>query len=349
MCRTKRSANKAMPIRGNLGNKMKFQFLENSLAAFFAFILLVLSCKDAPEKKNAHDNFNNHDKGVSLIILGTLQDAGSPHIACRKDCCVNLFKNPDTTRKVVSMGVIDSQNQKTFLFEATPDITEQLKPLKNASSWEANEIPNGLFLTHAHIGHYAGLMYLGKEATNAKNVPVYAMPKMKGFLEQNGPWSQLVSDKNIAIKSITDGQEIRLTSNIEVIPFTVPHRDEYSETVGYKIVGPNKSALFIPDIDKWAKWETNIVDEIAKVDHAFLDGSFFSAEEINNRDISEIPHPFVSESLELFKNLVPSEKKKIHFIHFNHTNPLLNPDSRQSQEVLKKGFRIARANDRYDL
>ena len=195
--------------------------------------------------------------------------------------------------------------------------------LRGSASWDTKELPDGIFLTHAHIGHYTGLMYLGKEATNAKKVPVYAMPKMGGFLEQNGPWNQLVTNNNITLKKLENNKAIVLSENLKVIPFTVPHRDEYSETVGYTIIGPNKTALFIPDIDKWEKWETNIIAAISKVDYAFIDATFYDAEEINNRDISQIPHPFVIESMALFDNLSETQKKKIHFIHFNHTKPFI--------------------------
>lgn len=286
---------------------------------------------------------------IFLVVLGTVQDAGSPQIACTKKCCAPLFQNPDPNRKVVSLGLIDAQNKKTYLFEATPDIGDQLNALNSLAPWKAPEMPNGIFLTHAHIGHYTGLMYLGKEANNAQDVPVYSMPRMKGFLEGNGPWSQLVSDKNIALNALENKKEISFSGNLDVVPFIVPHRDEFSETVGYFIIGPNKTALFIPDIDKWEKWGQDIVETLSKVDLAFLDATFYDAEEIDHRDISEIPHPFVIESMERFKNLASSEKQKIHFIHFNHTNPLLDPESRQSKEVIAKGFNIARPESTYDL
>jgi pyrroloquinoline quinone biosynthesis protein B len=286
---------------------------------------------------------------TSLVVLGTVQDAGSPHIACKKDCCTNLFENPMASRKVVSLGLVDVEAEKTYLFDATPDITEQLKTLKTRAPFEASEIPNGIFLTHAHIGHYTGLMYLGKEAKDAKDATVFAMPKMKSFLESNGPWSQLVTNNNIELEEVYDDGEIVLSPNLKVIPFRVPHRDEYSETVGFKIIGPNKKVLFIPDIDKWEKWETNIIDALALVDFALLDGSFFSGNEINHRDISEIPHPAIVESMRIFETLSDLEKKKIHFIHFNHTNPILDSNSKQSHEVLNKGFHIARKNDIIEL
>lgn len=318
------------------------------LSIIILFNVLFASCQQE-KKGNEATLIRDEPSDVSIIILGTVQDAGSPHINCQKECCSALFENPDKERKVVSIGLIDRNAKKSFLFEATPDISSQLRGLKQFTSFKTTDIPAGIFLTHAHIGHYTGLMYLGKEATNTKNVLVYAMPKMRGFLEKNGPWSQLVLGENISIKSLENKKEIQLTEGLKVIPFTVPHRDEFSETVGYKIIGPTKSILFIPDIDKWEKWETSIVSEIAKVDYAFLDATFYDGEEINTRDISEIPHPFVIESMELFKNLSPAEKEKIHFIHFNHTNPLLNLESDQSKTVLKNGFNIAQFNQQFEL
>jgi pyrroloquinoline quinone biosynthesis protein B len=212
-----------------------------------------------------------------------------------------------------------------------------------------NELVDGIFLTHAHIGHYTGLMYLGKEATDAKGVPVFAMPKMKTFLETNGSWSQLVTNNNIALTQLENEQPISLTPGIQVTPFIVPHRDEYSETVGYTIQGPNKTALFIPDVDKWDKWNKNIIEEIKKVDYAFLDATFYSGAELGNRDISQIPHPFIIESLERFSELDATERNKIIFIHFNHTNPLLDLTSEEAKNVLSKGFKIGRIYDEYGL
>lgn len=281
-------------------------------------------------------------KGPSLIVLGNVQDGGSPHIGCTKSCCKELFRNPDKTRKVASLGLIDPEHKLNWLFDPTPDFPAQTKLLKNLSLFSNKEVPDGIFITHAHIGHYTGLMYLGREALNAKSVPVYAMPKMKQFLESSGPWSQLVGLNNIQIKPIEEAKEIILSPNVKVKAFKVPHRDEYSETVGYLIEGPHKKALFIPDIDKWSKWEKSIVEEIKKVDYALIDATFYDSKEINNRPISEIPHPFVVESMKLFESLPKSEKDKIYFIHLNHTNPLLDPKSPQTKTVLKNGFHIAR-------
>ena len=280
--------------------------------------------------------------------MGTVQDAGSPHIGCEKSCCSTLFETPDATRKGVSLGLYDAAQGKTYLFDATPDLPAQLRMLHTESS-VPHEVPAGIFLTHAHIGHYSGLMYFGREALGAKSAQVYAMPKMATFLTNNGPWDQLVKLGNIALRPLRNEKTVSLGPGLEVTPFLVPHRDEYSETVGFKISGPNKTALFIPDIDKWGKWDKQIIAEIAKVDYAFLDATFYDGEEIKHRDISEIPHPFVIESMALFEQLSPEERAKIHFIHLNHTNPLLDANSEASRTVNAKGFHVARFGDRFQL
>ena len=275
-----------------------------------------------------------------VVILGNIQDAGSPHMGCEKSCCKNLFENPDPNRKVISLGIVDPIEKKYWMIEATPDFTEQCSLLKNLSDFEHAKLPDAIFLTHGHIGHYTGLMYLGRESYNSENIPIYAMTRMKGFLIQNGPWSQLIRLKNIKINNIDDQQRIELSSRVSITPFLVPHRDEFSETVGYEIKGPKKTILFIQDIDKWGKWNQNLLDKIKEVDVALVDGTFYDAKEVNYRDISEIPHPFVVETMELFKNESYVEKSKIKFIHLNHTNPLIDSVSYERKQIQKKGFSV---------
>jgi pyrroloquinoline quinone biosynthesis protein B len=319
---------------------LSFRFF--SIAGLFlCTLLLTPSCTQPIKYTNNLISSEVPVEQVSLVILGTLQDAGAPHIACNRSCCMDLFRKPDPLRKVVSLGLLDPETNSSFLIEATPDIASQVRALKSLSGSQS-EFPDGIFLTHAHIGHYSGLMFLGKEAVNAPGVPVFVMPRMETFLSSNGPWSQLVTNENILLQRIIQDSAVTLTPKLKVKPFRVPHRDEYSETVGYLIEGPSKKALFIPDIDKWEKWDRSVIDLIADVDYAFIDATFFDAEEIGYRDISEIPHPFVIESMMLFNSLSAAEKEKIYFIHFNHTNPLLDPQSPATRQVLEQGFNIAR-------
>jgi len=269
----------------------------------------------------------------NIKVLGVAQDGGVPHLGCSKTCC----STSSITRYVSSIMVSNQESKNSYIFDASPDLAKQLSFMKDKIS----ENLKGIFLTHAHIGHYSGLMYLGRESFNSKNIPVYAMPRMKKFLETNGPWNQLVSLNNIKINSIINEREIIVEKELIVKPIEVPHRDEYSETVGYLIKGPNRSAIYIPDIDKWYKWDKSIVDLISSVEYAFIDATFYDEKEINYRDISEIPHPFVIESMKLFEGVSKEEKSKIYFIHLNHTNPLLDSNSSEYKNLISKGYNVA--------
>jgi pyrroloquinoline quinone biosynthesis protein B len=284
------------------------------------------------------NNPSNHAQ--SVIILGTAQDGGRPQINCIKSCCAGL-RNPDL---VSSLGVV--QDRRFYLFDATPDIAHQVNLIKQSTS-QPGELA-GIFLTHAHIGHYTGLMYLGREAMNSKEVPVYAMPLLSRFLQSNGPWGQLVALKNISIQTLQDRMPVVLENGLEVIPIKVPHRDEYSETVGFKIKGRKKSALYIPDIDKWNLWELSIVDQVRQVDYAFIDGTFFADGEIN-RPMSEVPHPFITETMEIFKNESAAVKNKIYFIHLNHSNPMNDIQNVQRKTLEKEGYSFARLGAEFRL
>lgn len=282
-----------------------------------------------------------------LYIIGVAQDAGYPQAGCYSPRCLPGWQDDSLKRSATSIALIDPASSRKYLFEATPDLPDQLYELEVEAPDELFTLA-GVFLTHAHIGHYTGLMFFGHEAMGTSAIPVFAMPRFKSFLETNGPWSQLVELNNIELMPLQNQREQRLGA-ISVIPFTVPHRDEYSETVGYRILGPNKSAIFIPDINKWSIWDTDITELIKEVDYALLDATFYKDGELGNRDMSQIPHPFVTESMALFGNFTPEQRDKVWFIHFNHTNPLLNSESEQAQFVRSEGFNVAREGIRLPL
>jgi len=272
-----------------------------------------------------------------VLVLGIAQDGGYPQAGCKKKCCQKVYAKQIAPQSVSSIALIDPVSNEKWIFDATPNFPIQLKFLEDITFPKQID---GIFLTHAHIGHYSGLMYLGREVMGATKIKVFAMPQMQAFLEKNGPWSQLVALKNIDIQPLRADSLITLNERIKIQPIRVPHRDEFSETVGYKIIVGHKSLLFIPDIDKWQKWDKNLVESIKNVDYALLDGTFYQDGEIN-RPMSEVPHPFVIETISLLKNEPKYEKSKVHFIHLNHTNPILQPKSTQRKTVLEMGFNIA--------
>ncbi len=284
-----------------------------------------------------------------LVVLGISQDGGTPQAGTPEH---PGWSDPTRRRHVVSLALVDPEGPRRWLFDATPDFPEQLHRLDQLAPARATPGLDGIFLTHAHIGHYTGLMFLGHEVIGARGTPVYAMPRMAEFLRSNGPWSQLVNFHNIELRGLEAGRKVELGGGLAVTPFNVPHRQEYSEVVGYRIDGPSRSVLLIPDIDSWEEWDSTgvrIEDLIRDVDVAYLDGSFYANGEIPGRDMSGFPHPFITHSMERFAPLPASEKAKIRFIHLNHTNPALWAEKEARREVEREGFRVAVEGERVSL
>lgn len=286
--------------------------------------------------------------GPYVVVLGIAQDGGLPHAGCNREHCERARTDPSHRRLVASLAIVDPESAQRWIVDATPDFPLQLRRLDSLQPAGGKTL-DGILLTHAHIGHYSGLMHLGREVMGAREIPVYAMPRLAEFLRTNGPWSQLVELRNIEVRGLEDGVETWLNERISVVPFRVPHRDEFSETVGFEIRGPNARVVFLPDIDKWERWERRIEQLIAESDVAYLDGTFYAGDEVPGRNVAEIPHPFISESLVRFAQLPAAERAKVRFIHLNHSNPALDADSEAARAVVAAGSAIAVEGERVGL
>lgn len=293
----------------------------------FLALILLAACASTPRTETR----------PYTIVLGIAQDGGYPQAGCNRDDCADAWRKGKRHR-VASLGIVDPISNQRWIIDATPDFPSQLRTLDEVEP-RKQTLLDGVLLTHAHIGHYLGLAHLGREVLGAKSIRVYAMPRMREFLERNGPWDQLVRLSNIALTTLEAGGEIALNERIHVTPIVVPHRDEYSETVGYIVRGPSRSVFFLPDIDKWEKWETPLEAVLERVDVAYLDGTFFTAAELPGRDLREIPHPLITETMTRLAN--SPLKSRVRFIHLNQSNPLLREE--------RPGFVVARDGERQGL
>ena len=275
-----------------------------------------------------------------VVVLGVAQDGGYPQAGSP----ASQDSERIGKKHVSCLGIVDPDHSQRWLIEATPDFPEQLRMLDAVAPGKQRPGLDGIFLTHAHIGHYTGLINLGHEVMGARHINVFAMPRMVRFLSENGPWDQLVRYHNISLTPISAGEPVRLNARLTVTPVLVPHRQEYSEVVGFRIEGPTRSILFIPDIDSWKDWEAwgiSIEEEISLVDVAYLDGTFFADGEVKGRDMSSFPHPRIEETVAKLRILPEDERNKVKFIHLNHTNPALDSQSPECAWIEKRGFHVA--------
>lgn len=288
-------------------------------------------------------------RGPYVVVLGIAQDGGLPQAGCGRECCRKAWRDPEAARQVSCLGIVDPQASARWLIDATPDFRQQLKALDAIAP--VPDVPglSGIFLTHAHMGHYAGLIHLGREAIGARAVPVHVLPRLQGFLTRNGPWEQLVRLGNIALQPMREDAAVVLSPRVQVTPFRVPHRDEYSETVGYRVAGGGRAVVYLPDIDKWERWDRRLEDIVAGADVAYLDGTFYADGEVPGRSLAEVPHPFIVETMQRLATLAAAERAKVRFIHLNHTNPAARDGSPAARAIRQAGFRVARQGERVQL
>ncbi|GKV56690.1 coenzyme PQQ synthesis protein B [Sporosarcina sp. NCCP-2222] len=280
---------------------------------------------------------------VILQVLGTAQDAGVPQPNCYCKNCTRAMEDPAWKRRAASLAVILPETRQWHLIDASPDFKEQLILLQRKFRLEGH-VMDSILLTHAHIGHYPGLMYLGKEAMSTSGVSVYTGRMMKRMLETHAPWRQLKDLGNILLQELEDGKPVRLAEHFTVTPVDVPHRNEFSETFGFWIQGPKKRVLYIPDIDSWDEWGLDVIDACRKADICLLDATFFSSDDLadsgrSDRDLRDIPHPFITDSIARLKEI--ARETDIYFTHFNHSNPVLDPGSEARRFVETNGFHVA--------
>jgi len=316
----------------------------SSVAAGAAFAVAVAALPACTRPATEPDAAPEPPTAPYLLVLGTAQDGGLPHASCSCERCERARSDPAEARGVASLALVTAEPASVFLFDATPDLRQQLDRIRGlrgpVRAGVDRDPVDGIFLTHAHIGHYLGLAFLGFEAVHTHGVPVHCSERLAAFLSGNGPWSQLVKLDNIETLPFEFGRSIEAASGVRVTPIRVPHRDEYSDTAAFVIAGPRRSVLYVPDTDGWQTWDPPLPEVLRGVDVALLDGTFFSVDELPGRDATTIGHPPIVATMDLLEPLVRSGVLEVWFTHLNHSNPALVPGSAERARIEERGFGV---------
>ena len=287
------------------------------------------------------------DEKCIVVVLGTAQDAGIPQIGCHCSNCSRAVSNTMYKRLISSLGIINQETGNSFVIDCTPDFRDQYFILDGIRKKYLDrelyheKITNSdnlgikvILLTHAHMGHYLGLTQLGKECAEVNDIHLFGTKKMVKYLNANRPYKDLIKNNNIRPITIEHGKTVSIDQNLTVTPFLVNHRQDYTDTVGFSIQGPNNKLLYAPDFDTITQ---PVLERIPGSYISIIDGTFYQPDELSpRRDMRLVPHATI---LDTMKTLKPYHKKsRIFYTHFNHTNPVVDTDGTEANYVKAQGF-----------
>lgn len=334
---------------------MSLRPLQRPTAILMTALLLLSGCAGEPNAPTSPaTSVASTDDGVPyLFVLGTAQDGGLPHAACSCPHCDAARLDATRARAVSSLALVLPALDRILLFDATPDIRLQLDRVAELRIRPAGRVDrdpiDGIFLTHAHLGHYTGLGFFGKEAIHSRRLPIHCSPAMAEFLRGHSPWNLLVEQENIDPTPFEFGRPVPVGGGVSVTAFAVPHRDEIADTAAFVIRGPRRTVLFVPDTDGWREWLPSLEERLAEVDVALLDGTFHSLDELPGRDLNSIAHPLVENTANRLEPRLQADDLEIWFTHLNHSNPLNDPASPERQELVGRGFGVLADGQRIPL
>ena len=278
---------------------------------------------------------------ATLTVLGIAQDGGRPQPGCQRPCCQDL--SAVDYRSPVSLG-IKTKNGTTILIEATRDLGRQL-----ITFGEPNI--DHLFLTHAHLGHVDGLGLFGRETMSARGIPLHSSPSMQNLIKSTPAWALLLEQ---GVFELTEIGRVKI-DDVVIESIAIPHRAELSDMHAFVLRGKEHSVLFLPDHDSWdqtlAAHSASSIREWLKeieVTHALLDGTFWSGDELQGRDMSVVPHPTIQDSLSRLGER-QSGDPEIYFTHFNHTNPVYREGGSEYQKIIQLGWKVSTEGQRINL
>lgn len=300
--------------------------------------LVLGACASAPAPAAA--------AGLELFVLGIAQDGGVPHFGCNRPCC-EAARQGGTTLYPASLGVVDHATGGLLLVEATPQVEAQVALLHDLAATPARgrRPVDAVLLTHAHIGHYLGLALFGREVAATAALPTYCSPRMAAFLRANGPWRQLVELQQLALREVAPGGACAPLPGLTVHAIAVPHRDEFSDTLAFVLQGPRRRVLFVPDVDAWDRAPGLLDALLDGVDVAYVDGTFFDGSELPERNLAEIRHPLMTDTMARLAAFAAAHPGGVRFLHCNHTNPALR-DGAVRARIAAAGFAVAVQGER---
>jgi pyrroloquinoline quinone biosynthesis protein B len=293
---------------------------------------------------------------VIVRVLGSAAGGGVPQWNC---ACANCrdAREGKAARRTQSSLAVSPDGRQWLLLNCSPDVAEQIEAFAPLHPPQARGTPiTGMLLTDANVDHLGGLAALrqggaGGFAVRSSAVVraiAVAQPAFAPFASPPHRWLEVPLDQQCEAESDEDIVGNRLTVRALAVPGTTPgyagRRTVRGAVVAYEITarGSENGLLFAP---VFARLDDALAGAIASASVAFLDGSFYSDDELITANLlgkraRSLGHQPVGGSDGTLAQL-RGVRTRVVFTHLNNSNPMLDVRSKAYVRVREFGAEIA--------
>ncbi|MGA8576754.1 MAG: MBL fold metallo-hydrolase [Candidatus Cybelea sp.] len=292
-------------------------------------------------------------------VLGSAAGGGVPqwNCACANCSAARAGSAPRRTESTLAISPKEARGKHWFLLNCSPDIGSQIEAFEPLHPARGRVTPIGdVLLTDANLDHIGGLavlrqakgMRLRVRSTAVVREIAAAQPSFAHFAAPPHLWQEAPIDETIPNIGdddvIGDWLEVRTIA----VPGTTPgydgRRPLRGAVVAYEIAdrGSEERLLFAP---VFSAIDTALAVAIASASVAFLDGTFFTDDELETKESGAkrgraMGHQPVGGSDGTLAQLQDT-RARIVFTHLNNSNPMLDSRSEAHAAVLVSGAEIA--------
>lgn len=297
---------------------------------------------------------------MKIHVLGSAAGGGFPQWNCNCPNCDAWRKGSKrVTARTQSSIAVSANDVDWVLFNASPDILQQIRSfpaLQPARSLRDTAI-RAIFLMDAQIDHTTGL-YMLREHRQPHELWCHALvredlmsgnPLLKVLAHYCGVnWHDVpLDDAGFSMGGVA-GLHFTALSLISNAPPYSPHRDhpQPGDNVGVSIKdqASGKRLFYAPGL---GQMEPPVWAAMQAADCLLVDGTLWTDDEMISlgaskktaRAMGHLPQSGPGGMLEWLDQL-PTSTRKI-LIHINNTNPILDEDSPQRQELTRRGIEVA--------
>lgn len=281
-------------------------------------------------------------------VLGSAAGGGVPQWNCACTNCA-AARTGAAPRRSQSAAAVSAGGDRWLLLNCSPDITAQIEAFAPLQPRSLRDTPiDGAMLTDANVDHLGGLAALRQSGNHrfvirssgiVRDIAV-AQTAFAPFARDPHRWDAVNDDEHIELA----GLRLRGFAVPGATPGYAGRRQEPGAVFAYEAGTADADATFL-FAPVFSAIDDRLFEAIERVDVAFLDGSFFSDDELiveglmdkTARQLGHQPVGGPGGTLERLQGV----RTRIIFTHVNNSNPMLDPTSAAALEVRRTGAEIA--------